>query len=72
MCRGRLLGKKWQATSMGAHFQCSPETDHDFLRNSPLMKFQVEVYQASKWRGAKPVILAKHTTLADAQDKTVT
>ena len=49
---------------MGAHCQCSPETDHDFLRDSPIMEFQVEVCQASKWRGAKPVILAKHTTLA--------
>ena len=29
----------------------------------PLMDFQVEVCQSSKWRGAKPVILAKHTTL---------
>ena len=49
---------------MGAHFQCSPETDHDFLRDSPLMEFQVEVCQASKRMGAKPVILAKQTTLA--------
>ena len=28
------------------------------------MEFQVEVCQASKWRGTKPVILARHTTLA--------
>ena len=49
---------------MGAHYQCSPEIDHDFLRDSPLMEFQVEVCQATKWRGAKPVILTKNTTLA--------
>ena len=48
---------------MGAHYQCSTETDHDLLRYSPLMEFQVEVGQASKWRGDKPVILAKHATL---------
>ena len=48
---------------MGAHYQCSPETDHEFLRDSPLMEFQVEVFQASKWRFAKPLILANHTTL---------
>ena len=59
-----LLGKHWRDTSMGAHYQCSPETDHDFLRDYPLMEFQVEVCQASKWRGANPVILARHTTLA--------
>ena len=58
------IGKHWRATNMDAHYQCSPETDHDFLRDSPLMEFQMEVYQASKCRGAKPVILAKHTTLA--------
>ena len=27
-----LLGKHWRATSRGANCQCSPETDHDFLR----------------------------------------
>ena len=59
-----MLGKHWRATNMDAHYQCSPETDHDFLRDSPLMEFQVEVFQASKWRGAKPVITAKNTTLA--------
>ena len=62
--KGGVLGKHWRATNMGAHYQCSPETDHDFLRDSPFMEFQVKVCQASKWRGAKPVILAKHTTLA--------
>ena len=59
-----MLGKHWRATNMGYHYQLSPETDHDFLRESPLMEFQVELCQASKWRGAKPVILANHTTLA--------
>ena len=59
-----MLGKHWRATNMDAHYQCSPETDHDFLRDSPLMEFQVEVFQASKWRVDKPVILAKHTNLA--------
>ena len=49
---------------MGAHCQFSPETDYDFLRDSPLMEFQVEVYQASNWRDDKPVILARHTTLS--------
>ena len=49
---------------MGTHCQCSPETDHDFLRDSPLIEFHVEVCQASKWRGAKAVILEKHTNLA--------
>ena len=64
MCEYLLLGKHWRATRMGAQYQCSPETDHDFLRDYPLMEFQVEVFQASKWRGSKPVILARHTTLA--------
>ena len=59
-----VLVKQWWATRMGAHCQCSPETYHDFLRDSPLMEFQVEVSQASKLRGTKPVILARHTTLA--------
>ena len=49
---------------MGANYKCSPETEHDFLMDSPLMEFQVEVCQASKLRGTKPVILEKHTTLA--------
>ena len=49
---------------MGVHCHCSSETDHDFHRDSPLMEFQVEVYQASKWRGSKPVIIARHATLA--------
>ena len=49
---------------MGAHCQFSPETDYEFLRDPPLMEFQVEVYQASKWRGAKPAILEMHTTLS--------
>ena len=59
-----VLGKYQRATSMGAHYQCSPETDHNFLRDSPLTQFRAEVCQASKWRCAKPVILARHTTLA--------
>ena len=49
---------------MGAHSQYSPGADHDVLAEYPLMEFQVEVCQASKWRAAKPVILAMHTTLA--------
>ena len=49
---------------MGAHYQCPPEIYHDFLRDSPLMEFQVEVCQASKLRSAKPVILAKNINLA--------
>ena len=44
---------------MGAHCQCFPETDHNFLMDSPLMEFHVEGCQASKWRGAKPVITSK-------------
>ena len=60
----KLLGKHCRDTSMHAHCHCSPETDHDFLRESPLMEFQVEVWQASKWRGAKSVILARHTNIA--------
>ena len=44
---------------MGAHYHCYLETDHDFLRDSPLMKFHVERIQDSKWRGAKPVITSK-------------
>ena len=54
-----VLGKHWQDTSMGAHCKFSPETDHDFLRYSPLMEFHVEVCQAYKWRGSKPVITSK-------------
>ena len=42
-----LLGKYWRATSMGTHFQCSPETDHDFLMDSPVMDFHVKGCQAS-------------------------
>ena len=61
--KGGVLGKHWRATNMGAHYQCSPETDHDFLGDSPLIELQVEVCQSSKWRGANLVILAKHTTL---------
>ena len=66
-CRRRgqiVLGKHWRGTNMSAHYQWSPEKDHDFLRDSPLMEFQLEVCQASKWRGDDPVILAKRTTLA--------
>ena len=37
-----LLGKHWWATSMGAHYQCSPETYQDFL------------VHYSMWRGDKP------------------
>ena len=59
-----VLVKDWRDTIMGAHCHCSPETDHNFLRDSPLMEFQVEVCQASKWRVTKPVILARHTILA--------
>ena len=42
-----MLGKHWRDTSMGAQFQCSPGVDHDFLVESPLMEFHVEVCQAS-------------------------
>ena len=44
---------------MGAHCQCYPEAYHDFHVEPPLMEFQVEGCQASKWRGAKPVITSK-------------
>ena len=41
---------------MGPHYQCSPETEHDFLIDPPLTEFHVEGCQAFKWKGAKPVI----------------
>ena len=44
---------------MGAHYLCSPEIYHNFLMDSHLMEFHVEEIQASKWRGAKPVITSK-------------
>ena len=44
---------------MGAHCQCSLETDNDLLVDSPSMEFHMEGYQASKWRGAKPIITSK-------------
>ena len=55
----KLLGRNWKAKSMGTHYQCSTEKDHDFLMDSPLMDFHVEGYQVSKWRGAKPGITSK-------------
>ena len=42
-----VLVKHWRATSVGAHFQCSPGADHDFLLDSPLMGFHVAVCLAS-------------------------
>ena len=53
------VGKIMAGYKQGAHYQCSPETDHDFLMESPLMDFHMEGCQASKWRGAKPVITSK-------------
>ena len=35
-CLTLFLGKHWRATRMGAHCQCSPEADHDFLVDPPL------------------------------------
>ena len=31
------VGETAAFTNTGAHYQCSPETDHDFLRDSPLI-----------------------------------
>ena len=41
----KLLGKHWWATSVGAHFQCSPESDLDF--HVEPKKFHEAVCQAS-------------------------
>ena len=42
-----VLGKHWRATSVGAHFQCSPGADPNLLVDSPLMEFHLAVCQSS-------------------------